>query len=253
MGKTIRISAVLAGVTFASGLAFAGTPLPGGYGGGFLPPDKTALKVELGVAKNLNKLAAAVSKCHSKGVGNVVKAKPDGVADCVTKAVGKYNLTAGKLVGPACIDNAAQTALGGNVAGLVASFDPTIFCDGSTPLPGAFSGGFLPPTSDSLKAESLVAGTLIKHTGAVAKCVSKGVTNITKSVSLPDGGLNTCLNDPLKGANAKTAASLAKIANVPSCYTGPTDLPSLQALVTGLTLSFNGPVLCASPSGAFVY
>jgi hypothetical protein len=255
MGTMIRFGAVLAGVTLASGMAFAGTQLPAGYGGGFVPPTANDLKVELGVAKNLNKLAAAVSKCHTKGVGNVIKLKPAGVVACTNSAVGKYNLLIPKLVGAACINSSAQTSIGANVAGLVASFDSTIWCDGSTPLSGPdFQGGFVPPAapSPSFKAESLISGTLIKHTGAVAKCVAKGVGNITKSLSLPDGGLNTCLNDPLKGAAAKTAASLAKITGVPSCYTGPTDLPSLESLVTGLTLSFNSPVLCASPSGAFI-
>jgi len=239
----IRFGALVAGLTLASSMAFAGTPLPFGPGG-FVPPDSTTTKVELGVAKNLGKLSAAISKCHAKGAGNVFKLKPSGVAACDGLAVTKYNAGTAKLVGVACVDPTAQTALGGTVAGLVQSFDSTIWCAGTTPLGAEFAGGFVAPDSNTLKAEALTAGTLIKHSGAIQKCSSKGVSNLTKAK--PDGYAACAAL-----ATTKTNASLAKIAaTAPACLTSSP--LATAATVEGLTLSFNPAVLCASPSGAFL-
>ena len=249
-----RFGALIAGLALAGGMAHAGTPLPAGYGGGFLPPTATDSKTELKVSKNLSKLSGSVNKCHTKGVTNVLKSKPDGVAACDLNAFNKYVITANKLAltAAACINGPAQAALGGTVAGLVASFDPTIWCDGTTPLPAGFAGGFQPTTAATFKAESLVAKALIKHSAAVTKCASKGVTNLVKGAGVggPDGGLNVCLNDPAKGATTKTNASLAKIVGIPTCLA--TNPLATANTVTALTLAFNPQVFCASPSGAFL-
>jgi hypothetical protein len=253
-----RFISVMAGaaVALSGSLALAATPLPPSLGGGgYVPPDATANKVEQGVAKNLTKLAAAVTKCHQKGVGNVMKAKPAGVATCTSAAQGKYNATAAKLSGVPCIDAAAQASLGTTVGGLVPSFDPVLWCDGSVALGPEFGGGgpqgFVPDAADN-KTEQAVSKILIKHVGAVSKCALKGVGNLFKAK--PDGA-QACID----AARLKANASVAKIQAAINGLT-PSDClkmgnapdPALLDLVTQLTLSFNGSIFCASPSGAFL-
>jgi hypothetical protein len=249
-----RFMSVMAGAALAlsGSLALAATPLPASLGGnGFVPPDATSNKVEQGVAKNLTKLAAAVTKCHQKGVGNQLKNKPSGVAACDSAALGKYNAGTAKLTGVPCIDPPTQQSTGVNVAGLVPSFDPTLWCDGSTPLDGEMGGGFVPADSTVNKTEQSVSKILIKHVGAVSKCALKGVGNLFKNK--PDGA-QACID----AARAKADASVAKIqsainALTPSNCLKAENAPSgLLDVVTALTLSFNGTIFCASPSGAFL-
>jgi hypothetical protein len=255
-----RFISVMAGAALAlsGSLVLAATPLPPELGGGgYVPPDATANKVEQGVAKNLTKLAAAVTKCHQKGVGNQFKAKPSGVAACTSAAVGKYNAGTAKLGGVPCIDGPTQVSTGTTVAGLVPAFDPTLWCDGSVALDGEMGGGFVPTDSTVNKTEQSVSKILIKHVGAVSKCALKAVGNLFKGK--PDG-YTACE----AAARTKADASVAKIqaainalnpgdclkgANAPSAP-GPNN--DLLDVVTGLTLSFNGTIFCASPSGAFL-
>lgn len=254
-----RFISVMAGAALAlsGSLALAGTPLPPDLGGGgFVPPDATSNKVEQGVAKNLTKLAAATTKCHQKGVGNQLKAKPSGATACDAAAKAKYDAGTAKLAGVACISPASQVTLGTTVAGLVPGFDPVLWCDGVTPLDGEMGGGFVPDATDN-KTEQAVSKILIKHVGAASKCALKGVGNLVKAK--PDG-VAACI----AAARTKADASVAKIqtaingltpgdclkgANAP---TAPGANNDLLDLVTQLTLSFNGTIFCASPSGAFL-
>jgi hypothetical protein len=244
-----------AALALSGSIALAGTPLPPSLGGGgFVPPDATSNKVEQGAAKNLTKLAGAVTKCHQKGVGNLIKAKPDGTPNCNATAINKYNASALKLTGVACISPSAQASLGANVAGLVGTFDPTLWCDGVTPIPstpGGLQGGFVPDATDN-KTEQAVSKALIKHVGAVSKCALKGVGNLFKNK--PDGA-TACIS----AARVKADASIAKLQTAINGLT-PSDClkganapnPELLNLVTALTLSFNSSLFCASPSGAFL-
>jgi hypothetical protein len=254
-----RFISVMAGaaVALSGSLALAATPLPPSLGGGgFVPPDATANKVEQGVAKALTKLAAAVTKCHQKGVGNQIKAKPSGVSACDAAAIAKYNAGTAKLTGVPCIDPPTQQATGTNVAGLVPGFDPVLWCDGMTPLDGEMGGGFIPDAADN-KTEQAVSKILIKHVGAVSKCALKGVGNLFKGK--PDGA-QACIDAARTKANASVAKIQAAIngltpgdclkgANAPDAPGASNDLLDL---VTDLTLSFNGTIFCASPSGAFL-
>lgn len=252
-----RFITVMAGAALAlsSSMALAATPLPPEFGGGgYVPPDATSNKVEQGAAKNLTKLASAVTKCHGKGVGNLLKAKPDGTPTCNATAINKYNASALKLTGVPCITPAAQTSLGLTVAGLVGTFDPILWCDGVTPIPatpGGLQGGFVPDATDN-KTEQSTSKVLIKHVGAVSKCALKGVGNLIKAK--PDG-VTTCITT----ARTKADASIAKLQTAINTLT-PADClkganaasPNLLDLVTALTLSFNSDLFCASPSGAFL-
>ncbi len=252
-----RFITVMAGAALAlsGSIALAGTPLPPAFGGGgFVPPDATSNKVEQGAAKNLTKLAGAVTKCHQKGVGNLLKAKPDGTPACNAGAVNKYNATTLKLTGVACISPAAQASLGITVAGIVGTFDPTLWCDGVTPIPatpGGLQGGFVPDATDN-KTEQGVSKVIIKHVGAVSKCALKGVGNLVKAK--PDG-VTACITS----ARTKADASIAKLQAAINTLT-PADClqganaasPVLLDVVTALTLGFNGDLFCASPSGAFL-
>lgn len=252
-----RFTSVMAGAALAlsGSLALAATPLPPSItnSGGWVPPDATSNKVEQGVAKALVKLAAAVTKCHQKGVGNNIKLKPSGVTACTNAALAKYNAGTAKLSGVPCIDAAAQQATGATVAGLVPSFDPVTFCDDSTgvPLDGEFAGGFVPDKIDN-KVEQGVSKILIKHVSSVSKCALKAVGALFKGK--PEAG-QACIDAARvkadaavakiqAGIDALTPADCLKMSNSPN--------PDLLDLVTQLTLSFNGTIFCASPSGAFL-
>jgi len=83
-------------------------------------------------------------------------------------------------------------------------------------------------TAAELKCQAGTSKTLAKFVGSKAKCASKCIGNAGKAVEpysdcyAPYGGATlTCIADPLKGAEAKATASIAKACAVdcPECYT----------------------------------
>ena len=117
------------------------------------------------------------------------------------------------------------------------------------------------PGKDQAKCEDGVSKALVKLVGAKNKCYSKCIASAYKSgagrgVCLPpnpvDPGVNTCIKDPVKGAEAKAAAAITKACPTPpSCYSAgfaSTFVSSTESKVDQRTPQ----VACGSPSGAFV-
>src|SRR5262245_21746772 len=77
-------------------------------------------------------------------------------------------------------------------------------------------------TKDELKCESTVGKTLSKFVGSKSKCVSKCFVTARKAGGpftgcfatpgqpYPDATTNTCITDPVKGAEAKARAGIVK-------------------------------------------
>jgi hypothetical protein len=136
-------------VTAAASAAFAGTyvsgPLPAGtFGSGaFVAADSNTFKAEQKVAGELSKLAAALSKCYSKGAKNFSVGKADGVAACIGTfnaagkgATDKYAGKIAKITGiPSCLNTSSA---GNSVASIVKAFNPIVLCASPS---GAFVDG----------------------------------------------------------------------------------------------------------------
>lgn len=115
----------------------------------------------------------------------------------------------------------------------------------SGPLPSEFGGGFVSSDADVFKSELKAGLTESLLTKDVAKCYSKGASNVSKG--LPSG-VDSCLNDPAKGALAKYAGKIAKISPLPACA----DYITQGGIIATLVKGFNPSVFCQSPSGAFL-
>jgi hypothetical protein len=70
--------------------------------------------------------------------------------------------------------------------------------------------------------------------------------------SPPDPALQSCIHDPVKGAEAKAAAAITKACPIPpSCYS-PGFANTFVATVEGKIDQRVPEIACGSPSGAFV-
>jgi len=123
-----------------------------------------------------------------------------------------------------------------------------------------------PGTKEEQKCEDGVSKALVKFVGSKTKCYDKCHKNM-ESGKIPLGSCNppnpsdaatlACVKDPVKGAEAKAAASIDKVCATaganPSCYvpafdTGQEWVNTVEAIVDGVTPT----VACGSPSGAFL-
>jgi hypothetical protein len=102
-------------------------------------------------------------------------------------------------------------------------FGPLVYC---------LENGGNTPTKEQAKCEDTVSKALVKFVGLKSKCYQKCNQNMLKGKIAPnscdppnpsDAATQACIFDPLKGAEAKTAAAIDKVcANVagavPPCY-----------------------------------
>jgi hypothetical protein len=87
------------------------------------------------------------------------------------------------------------------------------------------------PTKDEQKCEAGVGKTLSKFVGSKGKCITKCIATARKTSGpytgcfspYADTATQTCIGDPLKGAEAKAGAGIAKgcVKDCPECYTAP--------------------------------
>ena len=122
------------------------------------------------------------------------------------------------------------------------------------------------PTKDEATCETSTGKALTKQVGSISKCASKCITTARKT-SGPYGGCfapysdpntNACINDPLKGANAKAVASITKACTdappkdkCPECYGAATCTTGQPFVNTTATLTgLQGPnVYCTENGG----
>jgi hypothetical protein len=122
------------------------------------------------------------------------------------------------------------------------------------------------PTKGEAKCETSTGKALTKQVGSIGKCASKCIVTARKTMG-PYGGCftpysdsvtNSCINDPLKGAKAKAAASIIKACtdapdkdNCPTCYGASTCTTGQPFVNTSATLTgLQGPnVYCTENGG----
>src|SRR5262249_11796543 len=114
---------------------------------------------------------------------------------------------------------------------------------------------------DQAKCEDGVSKALVKLVGAKNKCYAKCIASAYKSgagrgVCLPpnpvDPGVNTCIKDPSKGAEAKAVAAINKACPTPpSCYSAGFANTLVSTVESAVDMR-TPQVACGSPSGAFV-
>lgn len=111
----------------------------------------------------------------------------------------------------------------------------------SGPLPVEFGGGVVPADPKVLKNVQKASKGIAKLAATVEKCYSKGVGNVAKGAP---SGVETCLNDPAKGALPKFLVAIDKIdAKAPglsSCY----DFKAAGQNVANIVKSSNAAVYC---------
>jgi putative hemolysin len=119
------------------------------------------------------------------------------------------------------------------------------------------------PTSNEVRCQSTTAKVLTKEVGAIAKCAAKCFRGQRKlggpytDCIWPYGGSTAiCINDPIKGPEAKAAAAIIKAcaADCPECYadntpnTCETGQP-LVATAADLTIATGANVYCVEEGG----
>jgi hypothetical protein len=120
------------------------------------------------------------------------------------------------------------------------------------PLPSEFGGGILvfPSTVANVHA---ARQALSKLQLAVEKCLSKGVTNVSRGNA---SGVGACLHDPTKGALPKYAARIAALQAKPGSLPYCADFPARGPQVAERTRALHEWAYCGdppgSPSGAFL-
>jgi hypothetical protein len=104
-------------------------------------------------------------------------------------------------------------------------------------------------TKDEFKCESLTGGTLAKFVGAKGKCVQKCLGTARKTsgpyagcfAPFADPATNTCVNDPIKGAESKARAGIVKACtkDCPECY-APTVCSAGEPFVSNTETQLDG-------------
>jgi hypothetical protein len=104
-------------------------------------------------------------------------------------------------------------------------------------------------TKDEFKCESLTGGTLAKFVGAKGKCVQKCLTRARKTggpytgcfAPFTDPATNICVNDPVKGAEAKARGGIVKACtkDCPECY-APTVCSTGEPFVGNTEVQLDG-------------
>jgi hypothetical protein len=250
-------------------------------------PTKDEQKCESNTGKTLSKFVGSKSKCVGKCVATARKTSgpyagcfppyADPVVDaCITDPVkgaeakaganiAKKCNVAGKDSCPECYTPATKCTDGTGSNPFVQSTEGQV--DPFTILVYCLEAGGTTPTKEQAKCEDGVSKALVKFVGAKTKCYDKCNKNVNKGKIAPgsctppspsDPATTACIFDPLKGAEAKAAASIDKVcANVPSatpgCYGTSLDEGSEWVGLTETQIDITTPtVACGSPSGAFL-
>jgi hypothetical protein len=243
-------------------------------------PTKDEAKCEKSVGGALAKFTNSKSKCLSKCFKAARKTSgpyngcfppysDPATNTCITDPVkGAEAKTAAKIVKsctkdcPECYPASVCTTgepFVSQVEGLIDFFPALVYCT---------EGGGNTPTKGEGKCEDTVVKSLVKFTGSKTKCYQKCNDNMLKgkialgSCDPPvpaDAATAACIFDPVKGAEAKTAAAIDKKCEVsvnaknekPACY-GVATGTTWVSLAEGNIDSQVPITACGSPSGAFL-
>lgn len=242
---------------------------------------KDEVKCESGTGKALAKFSASKTKCAQKCLATARKTSgpyagcfppyaDPAVHTCILDPVRGAEAKARGAITKACAVDcpecyaASNCSTGepfvGNTEILLDLQGPNVFCTEN-------GGGT--PTKEQAKCEDAVAKNLSKFVGSKAKCYDKCNQNVFKA-KIPEGSCDppnpsdaatfACIKDPLKGAEAKTAAKIDKLCTLPgalpTCYDGSAFRPNTGAgwvaLAEGIIDGQVPMIACGSPSAAFL-
>lgn len=240
---------------------------------------KEKLKCEDTTNKTLGKFAGSKAKCITKCIGTQRKAVSPSYAGCFSPYADPTEMAciSGSLKGAEakagagiakscaaaascpncytpstkCTDASGANPFVQSTESNLDTFAPLIYC--------VENGGNTPSTADG-KCEDGLTKALVKFVQSKGKCYQKCNDNMNKGKALPgsctppatDPATVTCISDPLKGAEAKSNAAIAK-----ACPTFPACSPIMTpagwtSLAESAVDSTTGTVYCGSPSGAFL-
>jgi len=101
---------------------------------GVVPANKSVATCEIGVGKDLAKLAVAVAKCHAKRADGSLKSLPSAEEACEATAKSKYDTATAKLTTcPPCLDATARAALRDQWEAAVDQANGSFYCAGTAP------------------------------------------------------------------------------------------------------------------------
>jgi pimeloyl-ACP methyl ester carboxylesterase len=233
-----------------------------------IPGSKDELKCEAGTSKALAKFVAAKGKCVRKCLDRQRKAGGPyddcrapyggGTAACIADADKGAETKARTRIGkacakacPACYDAAGNCPDG---AGFVAATEEHV--DDAGPLVHCLEADGATPDKPQAKCEDRVAKSLIKFTGAKAKCYDKCVDRAFKG-KIPAG--SCAAGDPsdadtracIQKAEGKAAQGIDEVCEVPGakpgCY-GARDGAAWAAVIENLVDAQAPFVYCSSPT-----
>lgn len=121
------------------------------------------------------------------------------------------------------------------------------------PLPSEFGGAMMNPDADRFDNIQRARQAITKLRLAVEKCLSRGVTNVSRG---KPSGVGTCLSDPAKGVLPRYAAKIALLSAEPGSLPPCADFPGKGPDVAELMRALHEWTYCGdpppSPSGAFL-
>jgi len=250
-------------------------------------PNKDEQKCESSTGGALSKFVGSKSKCISKCIVTARKAGSGFAAcffpysdltevACISDSLKGAETKASAAIGKACLKDCPECYNGVNHPSCAGTNNPIVTTtEGDIDQPFGPGTGFpdliyckekggTAPSKDEAKCEDGVSKALVKFVGAKNKCYAKCIAAAYKSgagrgICLPpnavDPALNTCINDPAKGAEAKAKAAIVKACVVlPGCYTGTAAqvANTFVSTVEGKIDQRAPQISCGSPSGAFV-
>jgi hypothetical protein len=270
MRSSFHRSLSLAAVALASGVAFAGTPLPNPpfSFGGFVPPDSAVYRQEYYVSKTIEKYAAKSGQCDYKAVlGLQLAYEPNNATKiaelqaawqaCRAKVAARYVYERDRLLlkgTPACLNQTGIDAIRDQVDLVFGPLQAFVFCDGDAAAPDPVTLLNIPDFKNEANGETDVAKLVIKLGRGSWKCFLKAVVTARKfGGTIPPEYLtriDACF-DKLELKGIDTVADFDQQQKLPDCIS----LEDAQNLVTttiALSGQFTGDIFCASPSGAFL-
>ncbi|HEY7269570.1 MAG TPA: hypothetical protein VH951_07060 [Dehalococcoidia bacterium] len=250
-------------------------------------PTKTVAKCESSTGGVLAKFVGAKTKCISKCISTGRKTSgpytdcfspyAGDTSACITGSLKGAEAKAGAGIAKACAAAAnCPTCYSNQQCSDASGANPWVqTTEGDVDAPFGPGTGFPDliwctekgggtPSKDVGKCEDGVNKALVKFVGAKNKCYAKCISAADKAGTgrgvcffpgAVDPGVNTCIKDPAKGAEAKAKAAIVKACpTLPGCYTGTADqvANTFVSSVEGKIDTRAPQISCGSPSGAFL-
>jgi hypothetical protein len=206
--------------------------------------DKHVIGPHIGVAGNVMRYAAKLTKCHQQTISALVTGKPADTFTCQGAAIGQYLRTAAKISPPACVN---QDALAVSATAAVQRFDPIVWCNRQGSLgalsPEEFGGGWVPALVP-WKSERGASAVLVKYGQAVGKCITRALTDVSAGRPSRADECVIATRDKAARAATKYDFSLPGFRSGTGCYEAPNDIAGILDGVERLAGDLVPQILC---------